>query len=181
MANSMLMTQTNEAHLLARAQELDSQALAEIHDRYYAEIYRYSVVRTGEQDLAEDIASEVFVRLLNTLHRGSPPHTTLRGWLYGVASHLVFDHYRRKRVQPLDELQADGHSTQAEAEHNLLHAEVRSAMQQLTPEQQEVLALRFGSGFSVEETAQQMKRSVTAVKGLQFRAVESLRRGITEG
>jgi RNA polymerase sigma-70 factor (ECF subfamily) len=51
-------------------------------------------------------------------------------------------------------------------------------MQQLTPEQQHVLALRFGEGFSLEETAAVMNKNVNAIKALQFRALASLQRGI---
>jgi len=180
MAKTMLTSQANEAHLLARALELDSQALGEIHDRYYPEIYRYAFLRTGEQGLAEDIAGEVFLRLLNALHRGRPPHTTLRGWLFGVASHLVVDTYHEGHTLPLTEFHSDGRSTQAEAEERILQADVRAAIRQLTPEQQEVLALRFSGGFSVEDTARLMERSVTAVKALQFRAVDTLRQVMAE-
>lgn len=172
--------QIDEANLLTRALDLDSQALGEIHDRYYPEIYRYASIRTGDQGMAEDIASEVFLRLLNALHSGRPPHTTLRGWLFGVASHLVVDHYHAGRTLPLTEFHSDGRSTQSEAEERILQADVKTAIRQLTPEQQEVLALRFGAGLSVEDTAQSMERSVTAVKALQFRAVDTLRRVMAE-
>jgi RNA polymerase sigma-70 factor (ECF subfamily) len=176
----MLTSQTDEAHLLAQALDLDSQALGEIHDRYYPEIYRYAAIRTGDSALADDIASEVFLRLLNALHGGRPPHTTLRGWLFGVASHLVANNFHAGQALPLSEYQSDGHSTSVEVEERILQADVRAAIQRLTAEQQEVLALRFGGGFSVEETAGFMNRSVTAVKALQFRAVDTLRRVMAE-
>ena len=63
----MVTSQADEAQLLARALELDEQVLSEIHNRYYLEIYRYAYLRVGEVELAEDIASEVFLRLLNSL------------------------------------------------------------------------------------------------------------------
>ncbi len=173
-------TQTDEADLLARALANDVQALGEIHDRYFPQIYRYAYARIEDEQMAEDIASETFVRLLDALQGGQPPHTTLRGWLFGVASHLIIDHYHKRKSLPLTDYIADGYSLQAEAEEKLRRADVMAAMAELTTEQQEVLALRFASGFSVEETAQMMKRSVTAVKGLQFRAVDTLRRLLKE-
>jgi RNA polymerase sigma-70 factor (ECF subfamily) len=174
------ITVIDEASLLTRARELDSRALAQIHDQYYPELYRFARYRTGDDTTAEDIVGEVFVRLLDALHAGRAPQTTLRGWLFGVASHLVADHFRGKPREslPLSDELAAGHSPAAEAEDRLRQSEVRTALQRLTPEQQNVLALRFGDGFSVEQTAETLGKSVTAVKALQFRAVEALRRAL---
>ncbi len=169
---------TDEATLLARARVLDARALAHIHDRYYPEIYRFALYRTGEAATAEDIAGEVFLRLLNALHAGRPPQTTLRGWLFGVAGHLVADHFRREPAGRLPDTLADGGSLAAEAEENLRRREVQAALRRLTPEQQNVLALRFGDGASLEQTAEALGKSVNTVKQLQFRAVEALRRAL---
>ncbi len=165
-----------DATLLARARDLDAQALAHIHDQFYPALYRFALYRTSDPELAADIAAEVFVRLLDALHGRRPPQTTLRGWLFGVAAHLVADHFRRKPAAELSETLADAHSVPAEAEANLARGEVLAGMRRLTDEQQQVLALRFGDGFSVEETATTLGKSVNATKALQFRALEALRR-----
>jgi RNA polymerase sigma-70 factor (ECF subfamily) len=169
-----------DTDLLARAQHLESAALNEIHQRYFTRIYQYAYVRTGNSHTAEDIASETFVSLLDSFNKGRPPHTTLRGWLFGVAAHLVADHFDSKPVSQLTEFQADGFSTQVVVEERLRRAGVQDAVRRLTADQQEVLALRFTSGLSVEETARQMGRTVTAVKALQFRAVDALRQMLAE-
>jgi RNA polymerase sigma-70 factor (ECF subfamily) len=149
---------------------------------YYPEIYRYAFYRTSEPEAAADIASDVFLRLLDALHAGRAPQTTLRGWLYGVAGHLVADHFRRaprESARGEETVIADG-SPAAEAEERVRKGQVRAALRRLTPEQQEVLALRFGDGFSVEQTAEATGKSVTAVKSLQFRALEALRKWLVE-
>ena len=165
-----------DATLLARARDLDAQALGHIHDQYYPALYRFALYRTSDPELAADVAGEVFVRLLDALHARRPPQTTLRGWLFGVAAHLVADHYRRKPAAELSESLADSQSVPGEAEANLARGEVQAGMRRLTEEQQQVLALRFGDGFSVEETATTLGKSVNATKALQFRAIEALRR-----
>jgi RNA polymerase sigma-70 factor (ECF subfamily) len=71
-------------------------------------------------------------------------------------------------------------SPATEAEARLRLIQVRAAIQRLTAEQQAVLALRFGGGFSVEQTAEALSKSVSAVKALQFRALEALRRTLVE-
>jgi len=175
---SMVSSIDSEAALLERARTLDGSALGQIHDRYYPEIYRYGLYRLGDPQAAEDVAGEVFLRLLDALHRGRAPQTTLRGWLFGVAAHLVADYFRARRTpaEPLSEAMSNGHSVAAEVEERLQRGQVQTAMRRLTGDQQQVLALRFGDGFSVEKTAEIMQKSVTAVKALQFRAVETLRR-----
>jgi RNA polymerase sigma-70 factor (ECF subfamily) len=167
-----------EAALLARARDLDSRALALIHDQYYPVLYRFALYRLGEPEAAADVAAEVFVRLLDALHAGRSPQTSLRGWLFGVASHLVADHFRRKPAAPLSEALADGMSVAGEVEARLARGAVLAELRRLTDEQQQVLALRFGDGFSVEETAATLGKSLTAVKALQFRAVDALRRAL---
>jgi RNA polymerase sigma-70 factor, ECF subfamily len=171
----MVNIDPEESTLLLRARELDLRALSRIHDRYYPEICRYAFYRIGENKSAEDIASEVFLRLLVGLRSGKPPQNTLRGWLFGVASHLVADHFRHQSRLSDQDFMAASESPQAEAERNIQHGEVRMALRNLTTDQQEVLALRFGEGFSVEETAHILGKSVTAVKSMQFRAIEALR------
>jgi RNA polymerase sigma-70 factor (ECF subfamily) len=165
--------------LLAAARKLESRALAEIHDRFYADLHRYLLYRTGDEHAAEDLASEVFMRLLDALHSGRPPQS-LRAWLFGVAAHLAADHFRRQTRHPQVELADD--LPMPDSGRNGLSADaislnaVRRALQQLTDEQQQVLALRFGESRSVADTAALMQKSVTAVKQLQFRAVAALRR-----
>lgn len=166
----------DEAALLAGARELDARALAQIHDRYYPDLYRFAAYRTGDASVAEDIASETLMRLLDALHRGQAPRTTLRGWLFGVAAHLVADHFRRRPPSPLAETLPGAAGTAEEAEENLRRRAVSAALRRLTPEQQDVLAHRFGEGASLEETAEAMGKTVNAVKQLQWRAVEALRR-----
>jgi RNA polymerase sigma-70 factor (ECF subfamily) len=168
----------DEKTLLERARQLEDGALNEIHQHYYAEIYRYAHYRTGRSEVADDIAGEVFLRLLDALHRGRAPQTTLRGWLFGVAGNLVADHFRRapRESTELDETFAAPGSASTEAEQRLQAQTVRAALRELTLEQQHALALRFGDGLSVEETAQTMGKTVSAVKVLQFRAVASLKR-----
>jgi RNA polymerase sigma-70 factor (ECF subfamily) len=171
---------TDDTTLLERARHLDARALTQIHDQYYPELYRFALYRTDDPETAQDIAGEVFLRLLDALHAGRAPQTSLRGWLFGVAAHLVADHFRRAPTVPLDEELTAGVSPSGEAEERLQKQAVRRALQQLTHEQQDVLGLRFGDGFSIEKTAEALGKSVMAVKALQFRAVEALRRALTK-
>jgi RNA polymerase sigma-70 factor (ECF subfamily) len=163
---------------------LEQQAIGAIYDKYFSEIYRYVLYRIGDPTLAEDIASDVFVRLLESVQSGRPPQTNLKGWLIGTASHIVIDHLRRKYRRPEEEISDSmpdrGPSITAEVDQREQNRIVNDAYAQLTPEQQHVLALRFGQGYSLEETAATMKKNVNAVKALQFRALAALQREVGE-
>jgi RNA polymerase sigma-70 factor (ECF subfamily) len=173
----------DEERLLTGARRFDSSALAQIHDCFYKPIYRYLRYRIDDDQVAEDAASEVFLRLLDALQDGKAPRKSLRGWLFGTASHVVNDHFRRRyRVQndDLADHEALPASAETDPEHqlqlNLTHARLRAVLADLTPEQQQVVTLRFGQGMSHREVAQILDKSEGAVKLLQFRALRALRR-----
>ena len=164
--------------------KLDPQAIATIYDRYFPDVYRYVFYRLGNESLAEDIASDVFVRLLEAVKAKRGPKTNLKGWLLSTASNVIADHLRhvyRRPTEVLSEAMPDlGSSLTDEVDRRHQADSVRQAYAQLTPEQQNVLALRFGDGCSLEETAAVMQKKVNAVKALQFRALAALQRHIGE-
>lgn len=182
--SAVLMTDFNEQRALEGLQKLDSQSIGAIYDRYFPEVYRYVCYRISDETIAEDIASDVFVRLMEASQKKKGPQTNLRGWLIATASNAVNDHHRRhyrRPVEALSEAMPDGsasvHSQVDVREQNRV---VQSALAQLTEEQQHVLALRFGQGYSIEETAAILKKNVNAIKALQFRALASLQRQMGE-
>jgi len=178
------MLRIDDDRALDGLQNLDQQAIGAIYDKYFSEIYRYVLYRIGDPTLAEDIASDVFVRLLEAVQGGRSPQTNLKGWLIGTASHVVTDHLRQKYRRPEEEISESmpdrGPSLTAEVDQREQNRMVNDAYAQLTPEQQHVLALRFGQGYSLEETATFMKKNVNAVKALQFRALAALQREVGE-
>ena len=178
------MATYDESSSLDGLRNLDSQAVAAIYDQYFSEVYRYVRYRINDESTAEDIASDVFVRLLEAAQRNHGPQTNLRGWLIATASNAVNDHLRRKYRRPTqvlsDSMPDGGASVHAEVDLREQNRAVRLAYAQLTPEQQHVLALRFGQGYSLEETASHLRKNVNAVKALQFRALASLQRQIGE-
>ena len=162
---------------------LDPEAISAVHDRYFPELFRYARYRLGDETLAEDVASEAFVALLEALQARKGPRSNLRGWLMRVASNRIADLYREQYNKPADTLpvgtadEPAAESLEAEIDRGLL---LHQALDQLTDEQQHVIALRFGSGLTHEEVALLLGKNINAVKQLQFRALKSLR-GKVEG
>lgn len=171
---------TAEKKLLERAQSYDQDALGELYDEYAPLIYKYIYRRIGDAQLAEDLTSEVFMRVLQAIQGGKTWHTSFRGWLYRIAHNLVVDHFRAQPPAPplpLDErLIAAENQPDDEVEERFLHKRLRAALRRLTPGQQEVLALRFGERLTAREAAEVMEKSTNAVEVQQHRALNSLRR-----
>ena len=178
------MSVYNERQALDGLQRLDSQAIGAIYDQYFSEVYRYVRYRINDDGAAEDIASDVFVRLLEAVQKRQGPQSSLKGWLIATASHAVNDHLRRHYRRPVealsDSLPDRGASVHSEVDSREQNRLIQSAYARLTPEQQHVLALRFGQGYSLEETAAHLNKNINAVKALQFRALASLQRQIGE-
>lgn len=164
--------------------DLDSQAVTSVYNHYFPQIFRYVKYRLGDESLAEDISSEVFLSLLKALKNGNGPGKNLRGWLIGAARHMVVDHIRHKYRHPsqsISDALVSGEAGPCEqVEQRDASYSLRMALVQLTEDQQQVLTLRFGQGYSLEETAEIMKKRINAVKALQFRALNALQRRIGE-
>ena len=178
------MSTYNKRRAVDDLRQLDAQSIGAIYDRYFSDVYRYIRYRINDEAIAEDLASEVFVRLLEAARKNQGPQTNLKGWLIATASNAVNDHLRRQYRRPTETLSdaMPDESTNIPAELDLREQNqtVQLALAQLTSEQQHVLALRFGLGYSLEETATYLKKKVNAVKALQFRALASLQRQIGE-
>lgn len=175
----------DEFLLLNRARSLDAEALEQIHDMYYVPIYRYISFRVNEHETAEDLTSDVFTRLLSALQDKTAPQKTIKGWLFSVASHVVKDFYRKKYRHKQIALEesvpslADGPAQKVES--MLTNEILREAITELTEEQQEIIALRFGYEMSIREVAETLGKSEGAVKMLQARAIAALSRTMQPG
>ncbi len=171
---------TNERNLLERAKQYDEVALGELYDQYAPRIYAYIYRRVGNAHLAEDRCGDVFVKVIQAIQAEHFWHTSFQAWLYRIAHNLVVDHYRRQ--SPTVELELDEQMIANEdnlastVTKRLSNQFLHTAINRLTPGQQQVLALRFGEGLTARETAEVMDKSIGAIEALQHRALAALRR-----
>jgi RNA polymerase sigma-70 factor, ECF subfamily len=177
---SFSLNVVTDQSLLERAQRFEKEALAEIFDRYNAGIYRYAMRLLGDPELARECMAETFSRFLNALQRGAGPNEYLRAYLYRIAHNWVTDHYRSKAPPslPLDpELRIDPTEEPPHLVGNEMEIQqLRSALALLTPEQRQVITLKYLEEWGIEEIARAMNKPVGAIKALQHRAIEALRR-----
>jgi RNA polymerase sigma-70 factor (ECF subfamily) len=168
--------------LLERARQFDRQALAEIYDLYSPGLYRYAMRRLGDPQLAEECVAETFSRFLHALRDGKGPRDFLQAYLYRVAHNWITDLYRREPPpEPLDEAEpALTTDPDVAAEQALRDDRLRRALRGLTPEQQQVILLKFVEEWENEAIARALNKPVGAVKSLQHRALAKLQRLLSE-
>jgi RNA polymerase sigma-70 factor (ECF subfamily) len=166
--------------LVAEAQAGNREAFGQIFDEYHQPIYRFVVSRVGRPSDAEDLTQLIFVKALEALPRYAARGIPFGGWLFRLARNAVIDHVRTRRdhLELTAEIQRPTEEAGPEATAALrqdLDAVAR-ALGVLTDEQREVIELRFFAGLSAREAAEAMGKQEGTIRGLQFRAIASLRR-----
>ena len=183
MVNSVSQwTVESEQQLLEEAKAYNINALARLYDHYEFKIYSYIYHRVGNQAIAQDLTSQVFLRVLESIQQDRTWDTSFSGWLYRIAHNIVIDHYRRRgrstqvSLDAVPGLVAHTDGPESAAERALTAEGLRLAINRLTEEQAQVVTLRFLEGLSIAEVAEVMGKTEGSVKALQYRAVTSLRR-----
>ncbi|MCX4571929.1 sigma-70 family RNA polymerase sigma factor [Streptomyces sp. NBC_01571] len=178
-----------EPDLVARAQQGDPDAFAELYRQHHRAIFRFVYHRVGRnRALAEDITGEVFLRALSWLRTGafSWRGAGFGGWLSVIARNKIADHFKssQRREFPVYDMRDHDATVDSAEEAVLKHMEddlVRQALARLLPPQRQVLELRYLQDHSVAEAALAIERNTGALKTLQYRAVQSLRAVYEEG
>lgn len=174
-----MTTSALSADLISRARQADPQALSAIYERYADEIFRYIYNRVRDVDLARDLQSDVFLRMLEGIERYEDRGWSISAWLYRIAHDRTVDTLRRRDRVATISLEAwveRSEDQEDDLERSAWRSAVRRAIDRLSPSQAQVLRLRFIYDLSIEETARQMGRSQGSIKSLQHRAQQSLAR-----
>jgi len=174
------MVHTSERDYLEGAKSFDPAILGAIYDRYSPGIFRYAMRLLGDEVYAEECVSETFSRFLKALSLGQGPDSHLQAYLYRIAHNWITDSYRKNGpiLIELDETfpADDDDFPEDQAEINLQKQEVRRALQRLTPDQRQVITLRFIEGWDNKEVAAAVGKPLSAVKTLQHRGLGTLKR-----
>jgi RNA polymerase sigma-70 factor (ECF subfamily) len=173
--------------LVARAIERDRDAFGALYDLYFERIYRYVRLKLGDAVEAEDVTATVFLNAWRSIEQFAPQgENSFLAWLFRLAHNALVDRYRRRRdVTPLQDVEDYHLPTDASfdpervLDWRLTVAELSRALETLTEEQREVVVLRFVEGLSAREVGQIMGKQEGTVRGMQFRAIEALRRALT--
>jgi RNA polymerase sigma-70 factor (ECF subfamily) len=169
--------------LLRRAQAFEDRALTRLYNLFSDRVFRFIYYRIQDRERAQDLANEVFVRMLENIGQfrpsGEDTSLVLTGWIFTIARNLIIDDYRRNKVrvtEPLPENDDDLEDKNFDLDVHLNRADLQKALAQLTEEQQTVLLMRFEEGFTSAQVAKMMGKTEMAIIALQRRGLATMAR-----
>ena len=170
--------------LVERAQRGDRAALEELYLTHFDRIYGYLHMSVGSRHDAEDLTTQTFVKMLESIGRFRWQSVPFSAWLFRIAHNLAMDHFRaRRRWQPEEEIPepagAEENSAEEQALASIGDASLLELVARLSPDQRQVLTLKFVFRFSNGEAAAILGKTEGAVKSLQHRALVSLPKHVT--
>ena len=175
----------NVRRIVERAQQGDRDALEELYLLHFDRIYSYLHMSVGNRHDAEDLTTQTFLKMLESIKRFRWQSAPFSAWLFRIAHNLAMDHFRAtKRWQPEEEVPEPEPDESTSAESGALESIGRKSMLELiddlSPEQQQVLTLKFVFNFSNAEAATILGKTEGAIKSLQHRALVSLQKQIQQ-
>ena len=174
-----------DERLLIEAAQRDRARFADIYEKYFELVYAYVARRVRDRSTAEDLTSDVFHNALASLPRFKWTGAPFASWLFRIASNLIADRAKRKAKisASSEEVELIPQDSRKDSQSGLEDVERQAQLFRLVdglPEDQKrVVALRFAEEKSIKQIAEELGRSEGAVKQLQFRALENLRKRFT--
>jgi RNA polymerase sigma-70 factor (ECF subfamily) len=178
-----------EERRLVEAAQREPARFVELYDSYFHLVYAYVARRVRHRAETEDLTAEVFRRALQSLPRFKWTGAPFGAWLFRIASNMIADHAktaaREGKLASGDSVFSStvgvpaGSEQQTDLEECERRAELFRMVDELAEDQRRVVLMRFAEDKSIGEIAGELGRSEGAVKQLQFRALENLRRRIT--
>ena len=169
-----------DAVLVEAAKAGDATAFGELYERYRDAIYRFCLARTGTAHDAEDLTADVFVKALQSIDRYQDRGLPFAAFLYRIARNAAIDRSRTlKQTISVDGLLVEPASKQnveAEATFQVERSILLGALARLKPEHRDVIVMRFIEGYAALEVAQLLGKTEGAIRTLQHRALERLRK-----
>jgi len=171
------------ARLVEQAQQGKREALEELYLLHFDRIYSYLHMNVGNRHDAEDLTTQVFVKMLESIGKFRWRSAPFSAWLFRIAHNLAMDHFRAsKRWQSEEEVPepdpGEGSAAEQEAFESIGRQSMLELIQKLSHDQQQVLTLKFVFNFSNAEAATILDKTEGAIKSLQHRALASLQRQI---
>ena len=174
---------TDLRRLVGLAQHGDREALEALYLLHFDRIYSYLHLSVGNRHDAEDLTTQTFLKMLEAIGRFRWQSAPFSAWLFRIAHNVAMDHFRAsRRSEPRDEVPEPEPdpttSAEEEAMQSIGRASLLELIEDLSPDQRQVLTLKFVFDFSNAEVARILRKSEGAIKSLQHRALASLHRRI---
>jgi len=171
-----------EERRLVEAAQQDTALFGDVYEHYFEIVYAYVARRVRNRPEAEDMTAEVFRKALQSLPRFKWTGAPFAAWLLRIASNIIADRGKRavrEGIVPGNEAVRElrvPQPQQADLEQSERSAGVLRLVNELAEDQRRVLVMRFAEERSIREIANALGRSEGAIKQLQFRALEHVRK-----
>lgn len=170
-----------EQNYIKQAKQGNQEAFAELYRHYLPKIYRFVFLKVNNKAEAEDLTHEVFLNTWQNLESYTPTQFPFSSWLYRIARNEVIDFYRTDKKNIRLDLIDEDFLKMPETENQNLDStlgleKIKNLIQFLRPEQQDVLIMRFIEDFSHKEIADALNKSEGAIRLLQHRAINELKK-----
>ena len=187
----MQVTKLNDQDLIVRYLDGEERAFEELLNRHQQKIYTSIYLFVKDQSLAEDIFQEVFIKIIDTLRKGKYNHEgKFLQWAMRIAYNMCVDHFRRSKRRPkisptetfdiFDILQVTDDNAEQFMIRSQTHDKIRSLVDQLPPEQREVVILRHYADMSFKEIAKLTRVSINTALGRMRYALINIRKMVEE-
>ena len=170
-----------EQAIIARAVRGESSAFGLLYDHYEPQIYRFVFIKVSRREEAEDLTHQIFLSAWQSIGRYEDLGFPFSSWLYRIARNEVIDYYRSKReFVPIEDLDPELLAIPSDAarivDQSLALERALAVIQELKPEHQDVLIMRFIDDMPIKDVALAMGKTEGAVKLLQHRALRQVER-----
>ena len=172
------MNDTELQKAFEKAQKLDREAFGRIYDHFSERLYKFIFFRVGHKELAEDILADTFVKAWTKIEQVSNAKA-FTSWLYQIAKNNIIDYYRVKKVtvdlEEVVDVLEDAASPLDDTNLIIEQRVVMKLLEELAPDQQQVIQYKFFEDLQNAEIAQVMGKSEGSIRVIQHRAIIKLK------
>lgn len=169
-----------EERRLVEAAQRDPARFADLYESFFELVYSYVARRVRSRPEAEDLTAEVFHRALRSLPRFKWTGAPFAAWLFRIAANMIADRAKRAAREQgdgnVEVIATQAAQSQSDIEQAERQAHLFRLVEALAEDQCRVVLMRFVEEKSISVIAQALGRSEGAIKQLQFRALQNLRK-----
>ena len=174
----------DEKQIIERAKGGEAEAFGQLYDHYLPKIYRFVLLKVSHREEAEDLTHQSFLKAWESITGYVDQGFPFGSWLYQISRNTVIDHYRSSskdkaqlNVEDVAELISDdSEPLDKSVDKKLALGKIAQALKELKDIEQDVIIMRFVDDLPHEEVARVLEKSEGAVKLIQYRAIQSLKK-----
>ena len=172
----------DEAALVLKA-ATEPAALSALYDIYFPRVHKYILYRVQDIQLADDLVSQIFEKMLTGIGRFRPQQAPFNAWLFGIARHVIADHFRSFKYQPVplfEQMPDHDPSSEELAIQSEQNVRLLQALQSLTDRERDLIGLKFAGGLKNRQIAALSNLSESNVGIILYRAIQRLRNELSQ-